>query len=247
MLTLNDPWHLLSVSGRIMLPILIPPNPRRSVDFAAAHRVDERDAQKKPIELDEHGRIIDDLEDRRRRWRRRCGLSKILVVRTAKLSEKHFKFVFPATLDSCESVVRSQFRRKLLALPRAARIDIAPLLDYSLPVTVPAGKISSDAVASLLWESNWRGLSTFRQVPLAPMHVQTLTVKWWMSSAQSLRFGPAEDLLNELRDCVRNVYRFWQCVAQRMKPYDFYFLDPRLVSIEFRSSDQRKRRQVDND
>ena len=73
----------------------------------------------------------------------------------------------------------------------------------------------------------------------------TLAVKWWVSSAQSLRFGPAEELLNELRDCARNVYRFWQCVAQRMKPYDFYFLDPRLVSIEFRSSDQRKRRRVD--
>ena len=246
MSTLNGPWRLPSVSGYSMLPILIPPTPRRSVDFAAAHRVDERDAQRKPIELDEHGRIIDDLEDRRRRWRRRCGLSKILFVQTANLSHKPFKFVFPATLDSCERVVRCQFRRKLLALPRAARIDIAPLLDYSLPVTVSTGKISSDVVASLLWESNWRGLSTFRQIPLAPMHVQTLTVKWWMSSSQSLRFGPAEDLLDELRDCARNVYRFWQCVTQRMKPYNFYFLDPRLVTIEFRSSDQRRRQRFDS-
>jgi hypothetical protein len=56
----------------------------------------------------------------------------------------------------------------------------------------------------------------------------------------------SESLLSELRDCAGNVYRFWQCVAQRMKPYDFYFLDPRLVSIEFRSTDQRRRHRLGN-
>jgi hypothetical protein len=229
-----------------MLPILIPPTPCRHVDFAAARLVDERDGQRDPIELDGDGRIIDDLEDRRRRWRRRCGLSKILVVRTAQLSEKPSKFVFPATLESCERVVRSLFQRKVLSLPRSARLEIQPLLDYSLPVTVLAGKISPDAIARLLWESNWRGLSTFRQVSLAPLHVQTLTVKWWTSCPEPLRFGSAEGLLSELRDCAGNVYRFWQCVAQRMKPYDFYFLDPRLVSIEFRSTDQCRRHRLGN-
>jgi hypothetical protein len=47
-----------------------------------------------------------------------------------------------------------------------------------------------------------------------------------------LRFGSAAHLLRVLSSCVENLFRFWQCVVERMKPYEFYFLDPRLVSID---------------
>jgi hypothetical protein len=30
---------------------------------------------------------------------------------------------------------------------------------------------------------------------------------------------------------------FWQCVIDRMKPYEFYFLDPRLVTVEFQADE----------
>jgi hypothetical protein len=120
-------------------------------------------------------------------------------------------------------------------------MNIQPLLDYAHPVTIGARLLSPDAVAWLLWESSSRGLSTLRQLDMPPMHIQTLTVKWWTSTPESLRLGCAEWLLDALRDCTANLYRFWQCVVQRMRPYDFYFLDPRLVSIEFRGAGRRRR------
>jgi len=49
--------------------------------------------------------------------------------------------------------------------------------------------------------------------------------------------------------CERPAYvdQFWQSVVERMKRYGFYFVDPRLVSIEFRgSSPNRRRRSADN-
>jgi hypothetical protein len=57
-----------------------------------------------------------------------------------------------------------------------------------------------------------------------------------------LRFGPSEYLLRALSECARNLDRFWQSAVGRMKPYGFSFLDPRLVSIEFRAGDKRARR-----
>jgi hypothetical protein len=41
-----------------MLPILISPTPRRCVDFVAARRIDEQDAEREPILLDESGDIV---------------------------------------------------------------------------------------------------------------------------------------------------------------------------------------------
>jgi hypothetical protein len=35
---------------------------------------------------------------------------------------------------------------------------------------------------------------TGRQLGEPPLHVQTLTVKWWMSTPATLRFGPAQNL-----------------------------------------------------
>jgi hypothetical protein len=76
------------------------------------------------------------------------------------------------------------------------------------------------------------------------LHTQTLTVKWWTSTPESLRFGPSEYLLRALSECARNLDRFWQSVVGRMKPYGSYFLDPRLVSIEFRADEKRARRHL---
>jgi hypothetical protein len=53
------------------------------------------------------------------------------------------------------------------------------------------------------------------------------------TQTESLRFGPPEYLLRALSECATNLDRFWQSVVVRMKPYGCYFLDPRLVSIEF--------------
>jgi hypothetical protein len=69
-------------------------------------------------------------------------------------------------------------------------------------------------------------------------------VKWWTSTPEWLRFGPSEYLLRALGDCARNLDRFWQSVVGRMKPYGSYFLDPRLVSIEFRADEKRARRNL---
>ena len=49
-----------------------------------------------------------------------------------------------------------------------------------------------------------------------------------------LRFGPSEYLLRALSECATNLDLFWQSVIKRMKRYGFYFVDARLVSIEFR-------------
>jgi hypothetical protein len=50
-----------------------------------------------------------------------------------------------------------------------------------------------------------------------------------------LRFGSAPSLLRVLSSCVENLLRFSQSVVKRMKPYEFYFLDPRLVSIDWQA------------
>jgi hypothetical protein len=76
-------------------------------------------------------------------------------------------------------------------------------------------------------------MSTVQQTSRPALHVQTLTVKWWISLPEWVRFGSAAHLLRVLSSCVNNLFRFWQCVVARMKPYDFYFLDPRLVSIDW--------------
>jgi hypothetical protein len=95
-----------------------------------------------------------------------------------------------------------------------------------------------------MWEASWRGMSTALQVASPPLHAQTLTVKWWTSTPESLRFGPSEYLLRALSQCARNLDRFWQSVVGRMKPYGSYFLDPRLVSIELRADEKRARRHL---
>ena len=89
-------------------------------------------------------------------------------------------------------------------------------------------------------------MSTGLQVSEPPLHVQTLTMKWWTSTPAALRFGPAEYLLRALSGGAANLDQFWQSVVERMKRYGFYFVDPRLVSIEFRGSSQNRRRQSAN-
>jgi len=114
-------------------------------------------------------------------------------------------------------------------------------------VTLPASVASSHAVTWLLWEASWRGMSTGLQVGRRPLHVQTLTVNWWTSAPEPLRLGPSEYLLRALSGCAANLDLFWQSVVERMKRYGFYFVDPRLVSIEFRGcGNLARRRFADN-
>jgi hypothetical protein len=60
--------------------------------------------------------------------------------------------------------------------------------------------------------------------------------------------NPLGNILREaMRQRVGNLYRFWECVARRMVIYEFYFLDPRLISIQFEAPSKRKRRRSAND
>jgi hypothetical protein len=65
-------------------------------------------------------------------------------------------------------------------------------------------------------------------------------MKWWTSTPAALRFGPAEYLLRALSGGAANLDQFWLSVVERMKRYGFYFVDPRLVSIEFRGTGQNQ-------
>jgi len=218
-----------------MLPILIVPATRRvkQPDYVEAKRIDERDTKREAIELDERARIIDDLEERRDRWRRRCRLSPIVMIRHTLQPVRRSKFAIPASLEHCETLVNVLLARRRVSLPPRTRADIQRLLHWTYPVTLPAAGIRVDALAFLLWETSWRGMSTVQQTSRPALHAQTLTVKWWISLPEWVRFGSAAHLLRALSSCVDNLFRFWQCVVARMKPYDFYFLDPRLVSIDW--------------
>jgi hypothetical protein len=223
-----------------MLPILILPADRRvkTPDYIEARRIDERDSKRGAVELDDRGRIIDDLEERRARWRQRCRLSRVIMMRHTLQPIRRSKFAIPARLEHCESLVNVLLARNLLALPLRTRADIKRLLHWSYPVTLPAARLRSDALAYLLWEASWRGMSTVQQTSKPALHVQTLTVRWWVSLPEWMRFGSAAHLLRVLSSCVDSLLRFWKSVVQRMKPYNFYFLDPRLVSIDWQTRER---------
>ena len=225
-----------------MLPILIVPVVRRGKhpDYVEARRIDERDAKREAIELDDRARTIDDLDERRERWRQRCRLSRVIVMRHTLHPVRRSKFAVPASLEHCENLVNVLLARKQLTLPPRTRADIQRLLYLTYPVTLPAAGLRADALAYLLWETSWRGVSTVQQMSIPALHVQTLTVKWWVSLPEWLRFGSAAHLLRVLASCVDNLFRFWQCVVERMKPYEFYFLDPRLVSIEWQAREHSR-------
>ena len=227
-----------------MRPILIMPRPKVSeAAIAEARRLNERDAQREPIQLDEEGAVIDDLEERRKRWRRWCGLSKVIVMQSAEPAVLgQSKMAPPASLQNCENLIEMLLRRRRLSLPARVRANSTRLLELGYPATLRTAAVHTHAVAWLLWEASWRGMSTGRQVGQPPLHAQTLTMKWWTSAPATLRFGPAEYLLRALSEGAANLDQFWQSVVERMKRYGFYFVDPRLVSFEFRGSSQNRRR-----
>ncbi len=210
--------------------------------------MNEHDAQREPIQLDEEGAVIDDLEKRRKRWRRWCGLSKVIVMQSAEPAVPgQSKMAPPASLQNCENLIEMLLRRRRLSLPPRVRANSKRLLKLRHPATLPTTTAHSDAVAWLLWEASWRGMSTGQQVSEPPLHVQTLTMKWWTSTPAALRFGPAEYLLRALSGGASNLDQFWQSVVERMKRYGFYFVDPRLVSIEFRGGSKNDCRRSADD
>ncbi len=232
-----------------MRPILIMPRPKVSeAAIAEARRLNELDAHREPIQLDEEGAVIDDLEERRKRWRRWCGLSKVIVMQSAEPAVLgQSKMAPPASLQNCENLIEMLLRRRRLSLPARVRANSTRLLELGYPATLRTAAVHTHAVAWLLWEASWRGMSTGRQVGQPPLHAQTLTMKWWTSAPATLRLGPAEYLLRALSEGAANLDQFWQSVVERMKRYGFYFVDPRLVSFEFRGSSQnRRRRSADN-
>ena len=217
------------------LPILIVPAPkRRAVNWAECRRIDELDARRGAVELDPDGAVVNDLEERRVRWRRRCRLSRIITMRHTDMRPTRSKYAVPAKLAHCEARVSAVLLTKKLSLPRRTRADIERLVQITYPVTLPTGLVRSDALAYLLWEASWRGVSTPQQTAQPALHVQTLTAKWWIGLPEETRYGSPADLLNSLASSVASLFRFWQCVLERMRPFGFYFVDPRLVRIEWR-------------
>lgn len=70
-----------------MRPILIVPRPKvNEAEIANARRLNELDAKRGAVELNEEGALIDDLEERRDRWRRWCGLSEVIVMQSPEPS-----------------------------------------------------------------------------------------------------------------------------------------------------------------
>jgi hypothetical protein len=162
-----------------MLPILIVPAARRvkHPDYVEARRIDERDAKREAIELDQRARRMDDLEERRDRWRQRCRLSCAIIMRHTLQPARRSRFAVPARLEHCENLVNVLLARKQFTLSPRTRADIQRLLHLTYPVTLPAASLRSDALAFLLWETSWRGMSTVQQTSMPALHVQTLTVK----------------------------------------------------------------------
>ena len=231
-----------------MRPILIMPRPKVSeAAIAEARRLNELDAQRETIQLDEEGPVIDDLEERRKRWRRWCGLSKVIVMQSAEPAVLGQRTIAPsASLQNCENLIEMLLRRRRLSLSTRARANSKRLLELGYPATLRTTSVHTHAVAWLLWEASWRGMSTGWQVGQPPLHVQTLTMKWWTSAPAALRFGPAEYLLRALGEGAAKLDQFWQSVVERMKRYGFDFLDPRLVSFEFRGGSKNgSRRSAD--
>jgi hypothetical protein len=145
-----------------MRPILIMPRPKVSeVAIAERRRLNEIDSKREAIELDEEGTVINDLEERRKRWRRWCGLSKVIVMQSAEpVVIGHNQIAPPASLQNCENLIEMLLRRRRLSLPTRVRANSKRLLELRHPATLPTTAAHSDAVSWLLWEASWRGMST---------------------------------------------------------------------------------------
>lgn len=202
-----------------MLPILIPPSPRKLVDFAAARRIDERDAHREPIVLDDHGNIIDDLEERRRRWRRRCGPSKVLVVTSASTTLIHPQLTVSASLQSCERVVSRLFWQKVAVRGYARKASAAFRLlvpGYGTVASAQPGRCRFVAVGvELAWTKH---VSADPIAAIARTNPNGEVVDE-RSRRLAFRFGRRASPCTPR--VATNVYRFWQCVVERMRQYDF--------------------------
>ncbi len=131
-----------------MRPILIMPRPKVSeVAIAERRRLNELDSKREAIELDEEGAVIDDLEERRKRWRRWCGLSKVIVMQSAEpVVIGHNQIAPPASLQNCENLIEMLLRRRRLSLPTRVRANSKRLLELRHPATTLAFSDSHNEV-----------------------------------------------------------------------------------------------------
>jgi hypothetical protein len=134
-----------------MLPILIVPVVRRGrhPEYVEARRVDERDAKREAIELDDRARIIDDLDERRERWRQRCRLSRVIVMPHTLHPVRRSKFAVPASLEHCENLVNVLLARKQLTLPPSYPCGYPAVTSLHIPGD-PACRRASRGCTSLL-------------------------------------------------------------------------------------------------
>ena len=173
------------------------------------------------------------LERKRSRWRARCGVAQVIVVRIKLLSVAHANVAESDSLSDCERLLKLLLRRKRRALPVQARHDIHRLLNDGATTEVPTSALGLDAATWLLWAMSWRGISSPRQLFAEALHPPTLLITWWSKMPALLRFGPPGPLLRALCVAAEKTYRFWLSVTSRMRAMRIYRLDPRLVTIRF--------------
>jgi hypothetical protein len=174
-------------------------------------------------------------EARRARWRARLALDPEVVIDTAPPEFNHAGGgAEEASLSDCERLLHRLLRRARRALGREIGGEVLRVCRAPMAARLSRGALSPEAAAWLLWAMSWRGVSTARELFAPALHPPTLLVKWWTSMPADWRFGPAGRLLRALASALRATYAFWQTLCGRMRTRGAYFLDARLVAIEFR-------------
>jgi hypothetical protein len=181
-------------------------------------------------------------EARRARWRARLALDPEVVIETAAPEDNDAGGgAGEASLADCERLLHGVLRRARRALGRTIGAEVLRASRAPMAARLSGRVLSSEAAAWLLWAMSWRGVSTVRELFAPALHPPTLLVKWWISMPADWRFGPAGPLLRALASALHATYAFWQTLCGRMRARGAYFLDARLVAIEFRSVGARER------
>jgi hypothetical protein len=152
-----------------------------------------------------------------------------------------------ASLADCERLLYQGLRRARRALGRRVGAEVFRTREARIAARLSRRALSAEGAAWLLWAMSWRGVSSVRELFAPALHPPTLLLKWWISMPAALRFGPAGPLLRALASALRATYAFWQGLCQRMRAHGTYFLDARLVAIEFRSVEARELAKTEDD
>ena len=219
-----------------MLPILIVPDDWYDIPGKSNTPKKSRKRRQGNLSLAKTRRALD---KKRLRWRARCGLAQVIVMRIKLPLLVGSQLAELDSLSDCERLLQLLLRRKRRDLPIQARHEIHQVLNDGAKTEVPSSTLCADAATWLLWAMSWRGISSPRQLFAEALHAPTLLIDWWSKMPAPLRFGPTRSLLRALCAVMEQTYRFWLKVASRMRALRTYRLDPRLVTICFATMPQK--------